>query len=342
MISTKTKEFIVEYRPTSIRAARVSSLKAPLTVEELFSYSLKSDESDAEVVRKFGKVKQNAFLMSSCAIYPDKRTVRRVTIDSGKGKEADFVFDLLKNEVKVEANEMTAFCLSPETGGEVDPSEFNKKNILVCGAAKSEILNIQESLLQIGVYPNRAEIGTISIIGMLKDALDWSENRQPILFLEVEDDYSNAIIIGPDGIEMSRRIDTGYSHIASALREELNLKDDSAAEKLMSSKDFDFGSFAKKILRRILRELQSSIGFFEVQTGQSVARLHCLRHHSKLNWFQDSLSQQLNLDAFEFDISSWLESKNIKLSAHESMKELDLTWLGLLSLLCEFEKEAAA
>ncbi len=342
MISTKNKEFIVEYRPTSIRAARVSSLKPPIVVEELFSYSLNKDDSDAASMRQFAKIKPNAYMMSHCTIYPEKRTVRRVMVDSGRGKEADFVFDLLKNELKAEADDLTAFCLSPESGLEIDLAEHNKKDVLVCGASRPEILNIQDELLQIGVYPRRAEIGTISLIGTLKEALSANQTSQPILFLEVEDDYSSAIIIGPDGIEMSRRIDSGYSDIALALKEELNLKDDAAAEKLLSSADFDFGSFAKNILRRILRELQSSIGFFEVQTGQSVSWLHCIRHHSNLKWFEDSLSQQLNLEAFRFDVTGWLESKSIKLSSHDSIKNLDHTWLGLLSLLCEFEKGKAA
>ncbi len=342
MISTKNKEFIVEYRPTSIRAARVSSLKPPVVVEELFSCSLNQDETDASTMREFAKIKQNAYMMSHCTIYPERRTVRRVTIDSGRGKETDFIFDLLKNELKTEADDVTAFCLSPESGAEIDPSDYNKKNVLVCAAAKEEILDIQQSLLKIGVYPRRAEIGTISLIGIIKETVATEKASQPILFLEVEDEFSSAIIVGPEGIEMSRRIDTGYAHIASALKLELNLKDEAAAEKLLASTDFDFGSFSKTILKKMIRELQSSIGFFEVQTGQSISRLHCVRHHSNLNWFQDSLSQELNLDAFNLDISSWLESKNIKLSENESTKNLDLTWLGLLSLLCEFEKEKAA
>ena len=61
MISSSKKEFIVEYRPASIRVARVSALAAPITIEAIEEISLE-DEADAiaNSVRKLSGAKSTA------------------------------------------------------------------------------------------------------------------------------------------------------------------------------------------------------------------------------------------------------------------------------------------
>lgn len=342
MISAKKNHFIVEFRPSTIRAARISSDTAPTVVEDVIEIDLAKETDPSAALRTFSGAKATGYLHAVCSVFPERRLVRQILLDAQRGKEVAFVLDYLKNTVGVDPDSYSVYCLSTQDGADVDLAAFNKKNILLCGSPKSDIEEIQESLVGAGIYPSRLEIGTIGAIGSLKDTLSEAEDGSPILFLEIDKDTTNALIIGLKGVEMARRIDCGSGAIISALKEEMNLKDEHAAEKILLSRDFDLGSIAPKLLRRLLRELQSSIGFFEVQTGNSVSQLYCLKEGKSLAWLENSICDLLNLTPLQIDLKDWLGERGITLSSGALYEKVDATWLGLFSLALEFGKEKAA
>jgi len=343
MISSSKKDYIVEYRPSAIRMVRVSSHTAPTTIEAVEEIELNGDTSAiSNAVRKFCGAKANGYLNASCVVYPERRVVRQVAIDAPKGKETEFIFNFLHSEIEDAPQELSAHCLSPATGKEIDPKEFSRKEVLICGVPIPDIDELQKSMLEHAVYPKRVELGTVGMIGALQDALIWKGSKVPALFLELDERSANAVIIGSKGIEMSRKIDTGSMDIAEALKEELNLKDEEAAIRLLSSRDFDFSSIARKIIRKLLRELQSSIGYYEVQTGQSVSWIHTSSRAVPMDWLEGSIGGFLNLEPFEIDIEEWLKSGGITFANDSLSEEIDLSWIGLLSVLYVFNNEEAA
>ena len=343
MISSSKKDFIIEYRPSSIRVIRVSSLATPLTIEAIEEVPLGDDASAvASAVRKLAGAKANGYMNGICVVYPDRRVVRQMSLDTPKGTEAEFIFKTLRESLNT-PDEISAHCLSPASGAPVDPTEFNKKEVIVCGIPNPDIVEVQKKMLEHAIYPSRVELGTVGIVGAIHDVLSWQGANAPTLFLEVEKDFSNAVIVGPKGIEMSRRIDSGAADIAMALKEELNLQDETAAERLLGSKDFDFSGIARKILRRLMRDLQSSIGFYEVQTGQSVHWIHCSTRANPMGWLEESVGDLLNLEPFTIDLSAWLKSKGVECgSCEDAFERLDLTWMGQISALCAFKNEEVA
>ncbi len=342
MISTKKQTFIVEYRPTAIRAIRASSEHAPVVIEDVLDIDLLQEADVAGRLRSFAGVKSAAYLHASCCVYPQHRLVRHLVLDANRGKEADFVLKHLRTNAGIDPDAYSVFCLSAADGLDAELASFNKKAVLLCGAPRSEIVEIQNRLVESGVYPSRVEIGTIGTIGFLKGAIGRGEEAAPLLFLEIDADATNAVIVGPKGVEMARRIDCGASHIATSLKEEMGLKDDAAADKILRSRDFDLGPIAPKILRKLLRELQSSIGFFEVQTGQSVAKLYCLKQGRSLDWLEQSVADLLNLKPLRLSMKDWLAARDVKFSSDALAARTDATWAGLLAMVLNFEKERAA
>ncbi len=278
----------------------------------------------------------------SCIVYPERRVIRQVLIDAPRGKETEFIFNLLHDEIENAPAELSAHCLSPESGKEVDPTEFNRKDVVGCGVPNPDIADLQSRMLDHAIYPRRVELGTIGVIGALQEALVWQESKVSALFLELEDRVANAVIIGPKGIEMSRKVEAGTLDIAEALKEELSLKDMDAAFRLLSSKDFDLSSISRKILRKLLRELQSSIGFYEVQTGQSVSWIHTSSRSVSMDWLEESIGSFLNLESFQLEMEAWLESSGVSFASEELSGKIDLSWIGLFSTLCSFNREVAA
>lgn len=319
----------------------MSSISAPAVIEDILEIDVLREKKVPSLVRSFAGAKTSGYLQASCSVYPEKRIIRNIMLDSAKGKEGEFIIAQLKEE-GLDPDEYAINCLSSENGEEADLLAFNKKNVLVCGAKHDEIVEVQNKLVSIGVYPNRLEIGTIGTIGILKRVIRTREEKSPVLFLEMESESTNAIIVGSKGVEMARRIDCGARQLAGALKEEMNLKDEAAAEKILLSKDFDLGPIAPKILRRLLRELQSSIGFYEVQTGHSVGRVHCLKQGSKLGWMEYSICDLLSLTSIDVDLVELLQKHEITFRTEELAKTVDITWVGLLALVLDLEEEAYA
>lgn len=343
MISAKKNDFIIEMRPDCIRVARVSFKSQPVVIESILEQPLKPGaEGIAEALRTFAGVKGNAYLNGACAIYPTERILRHLSVDASRGKEGEFVLDFIRSQVGVDPANYAVFCLSAQDGKDAELAAFNKKPVLLCGVSRQEVATLQESLVSKGIYPTRLEMGSIGIIGAVKDLLAWQDEACPALFLEIERDSATAVIVGSKGVEMARRIDCGSDEIAQSLKEEMNLKDVEAAHKLLWSRDFDLGTIAGRILRRLMRELQSSIGFFEVQTGQSISKLHCMAGGKEVGWLRSSICDLLNLTPLKIDIPAWLASRGVTISDGVDRSRLDMTWLGLLALACELEKERAA
>lgn len=338
MISARKNNFIVEFRPSTIRAARISSETTPTVVEDVIEIDLNSDKSPAATIREFAGSKPNAYMTASCCMYPRDRLIRQVLLDAQRGKEGDFVMSYLRNSAGVDPAAYSIYCLSAEDGSDLELSASNKKQILVCGTSKAQISEVQTVLVDTAIYPRRLELGTVGIIGGLKDAIGTDVGRSPVLFLEIDEDFTNAVIVGPKGVEMARRIECGASHIAQALKEEMNLKDEAAAEKILKSRDFDLGPIAPKLLRKLLRELQSSIGFYEVQTGSSVSDLYCLKDGRSMGWLESSICDLLNLTPLAFDFEAWLSERNVSFASAETAGKMDISWIGLFSLVLEFGK----
>lgn len=342
MISAKKNNFIVEFRPSAIRAARISSETAPTVVEDIVEIDLAKEGDPAAAIRAFAKAKSSAYMHASCAVYPQGRVVRQLLLDAPRGKEAGFVMDFLRKSVGVDPDTFATYCLSAEEGSDIDLAASNKKSILVCGATTEKISSTQNELVEHAIYPKRLEIGTIGTIGAIKDSMNGDANRSPVLFLEIDKEVTHAVIVGPRGVEMARQIDSGAISIAQSLKEEMNLKDEAAAEKILRSRDFDLGSIAPKLLRKMLRELQSSIGFFEVQTGSSVSELYCVKDGQVLPWLESSICDLLNLTPLKIDFESWLSAKEISFASEELVGKIDTTWLSMLSLIMEFDAKGEA
>ena len=123
------------------------------------------------------------------------------------------------------------------------------------------------------------------------------------------------------------------------VQKELGLKDEDSARKLFYSNTFDFTGMGPALIKKLLRELQSSIGFFEVQTGQSIGSVVCTLLPPKLEWLENTLASQLSVEALPLDLGPWLASHQITLGERVAGLSLARRWWGLFSLMTQYHAE---
>lgn len=335
--SAKPKGFFVDFSDNAVFCARTSGLAGPLVVEELKECPLGDDAALAETLKQLQPKKgQSGFMHAICGLYPAKRLVRRVSIEPRRVKEAGYLNDTAATQFRIEPEKYTLAMVTAAEGIDYDSSKAPGKDVVFCGLPTEDIAVLQEGLLAKGIYPTRLELGTVATIGALTDYLNFSKSKTPTLVLELGMSSTHSFIVSAGGLDASRPIPQGLDSMIPVVQKELGLKDEESARKLFFSNTFDFTGMGPALIKKLLKELQSSIGFYEVQTGQSIGQVMCTLLPPKLGWLESSIASQLGVSVLKLDLVSWLQSHQITLSDTAASTSLDSRWLGLFSLMAQY------
>ncbi len=285
------------------------------------------------------KKSPSGFLHATCGIYPPKRLVRRITLELKRLKEPDYFTEVITQQLRVDPEKYTTVVLNASDGTDFDVNRPSpQKDVLFGGLANDAIQETQTSLLELGIYPEHLEIGSLSSLGGLVSYQAHKKDKTPTLVLEVGPDVTHSYIVTSSGVEASRPIPQGFDSMVPVVQKELGLKDEESARKLFFSNTFDFTGMGPTLIKKLMKELHSSIGFYEVQTGQSVGLLHTMLLPPKLAWLNTALANGLGVGSLEMDFTSWLGSRNITLSENVQ-SSMNTRWFGLCSLMVNHNAE---
>ena len=342
IFKTKPKGFFVDRNEHSWMLARVSSTTTPCTVEQLLEIPVNDEAALKSALLEIqnGKTSGN-FLTAVCGVYPSKRIIRRVTLEAKRLKETNYLNEVCIQQFRIEPEKHTLAVVNYSTGVTLDPVKLVDKDVLIAGIPNDEVISAQDSLLASGVYPSRLELGSLSSLGAIVDYLRFAKLKSPTLLLELGNESTHSFILSPNGVEASRPIPFGIESMVPVVQKKLGLKDEESARKLFYSNTFDFTSMGSELVQRLLKELQSSIGFFEVQTGQSISQLVCTALPGKLGWIQSSIATALGINAMKVDMAGWLQSHQLSLSEQAKAAEPDTRWISLFSLILSHQTNAA-
>ena len=112
-----------------------------------------------------------------------------------------------------------------------------------------------------------------------------------------------------------------------------------AEGKLFYSDTFDFADMGPVLLQRLLKELQASTGFYEVQTGQTVGQVFITLLPQNFHWIQNTLARSLGVDVLPIDFPGWLKKLDLTPSSSVQVETLGTRWVGLFSLMGDYEEK---
>jgi hypothetical protein len=340
MISSKGKGIFLEVNEHSLLVARTSGFSTPLTIEGVREFSLEDRVALADEFRQFTGTRQGTYATARCGIFPDGRIVSRTSLDPKKARDTTYLQDLLASQLKIDLKEFLLYLLGAADGAEAGADNIIPREAIVCGAPQTEIQSIQDNLLEIGAFPDRLELGTVASLGGIISYLKLQEESLPTLILEIGAETTNIFVVNRDGVDISRPVAYGTSSMIPVIQKELGLKDEESARRLFYSNSFDFTGLGPQLIKKLVRELQASVGFYEVQTGQTIGQLHCSHLPSKLGWLQKTVSDMLGVKVLDLDFQAWLSALGITLGNTVEEESVDATWLGLISMMGDFTPDA--
>ena len=337
----KTKGFCVDFGDQSILVARMSQQVAPLVVEELREWPANDTDSLRGFISSTEGKGPTGYAHATVGINPPRRLVRRHTLDVKRLKEPAYFGEVLSQQFRVESEKYTTRVLNPDDGTDFDTTKTNQKEVIFCGLPSDEIITWQDRSLELGIYPERLELSSIAMLGGLVSYLKFKQSKSPVLLLEMGDETTQSFILSADGVDISRPIPSGVAAMIPVVQKELGLKDEESAKKLFYSNTFDFTSMGGTLIKKLLKELQSSIGFYEVQTGQSIGAVLCTGLPPNLDWLAGAIAQSLGVGVFKLELIPWLNSLGIKLADGVSITPPDERWLSLFSLMASHSNPVA-
>ncbi|MFA6961316.1 MAG: hypothetical protein WC205_11240 [Opitutaceae bacterium] len=335
--TAKSKNFFVDFSEHSVLLARTSKAEVPFVIEEIVECPAGDVAALADALKLMQPSKSaSGYLHANCGINAARRVVRKVTLEPKRLKEPTYLNEVTAQQLRIEPDEYSLAILNPSQGTDYDMVKALQKDALICGVPSKDIDLTQDSLLAAGIYPETLELSSVASVGAMVDYLAFSKIKTPLLILEIEAETTNSFIVTSSGIEASRPIQQGLEAMIPVVQKELGLKDEASARKLFLSNTFDFTGMGSALIKKLIKELQSSIGFYEVQTGQSIAQVACTLLPSKLSWLETAIAADLGVSVLKPDIPGWLQSRQITLADNVSANSQDIRRIGLFGLMVQY------
>ncbi|MEX2044944.1 MAG: hypothetical protein WD941_06285 [Opitutus sp.] len=337
LFSQKTKGFFVELNDHAVLLGRTSAPGLPFAVEDLRECPPGDPAALQEAINQVQiKKSPTGYLHATVGVFPAKRLVRRHSLETKRVKEPGYFAEVCTQQFRIEQDKYTLALLNSGDGTDYDVAKAVQKEVMFCGMPAEDVTAMQGSLLEQGIYPERLELGSVATLGAVVDFLAFSKSKTPTLVLETGADATHSFIVSAAGVEASRPIPQGLDAMVPIVQKELGLKDEESAKKLFYSNTFDFTGMGPLLIKRLLKELQSSIGFYEVQTGQSVGQVLCTQLSPKLAWLDAAVATALGISSLKIDPLPWLESRSVTLPEAFAKTVQDIRWFGLLGLMAQY------
>lgn len=338
------KSYYVELSPHGVLMARTS---APASgggvVVEAVKECARGDVAAVQQIIKELQPKRSpsGYLHATCGVYSPRRLVRRASLDLKRAKEAAYLEETVSSQFRIEPDKYTLAILNAPDGSEFNQIEPTQKEVLFAGMPTDEIVQLQDELLAMGIFPERLEMATVSTLGALVSYFPAQKIKTSLLVLEINEDSTFSYIITANGLDATRSIPHGLDSMVPVIQKELGLKDEESSRKLLYSDAFDFAGMGAVLIRRLLKELQSSISYYEVQTGQSIGQILCVAASPKLAWLEQSIAAQLNFGILDFKLPEFLANSQISFAQGLSAVGFDRRWLGLFGLMAQYSSSHA-
>ena len=340
MLSKKTKGLFVEVNGFSYLVAAATSLHPPLTIESINEFPRNEPGKLKDFLDQSSTGRRSRYLNSHCGIVPESRFLRLHNVESvAKAKDPGYFDQVLDQQYRINPKATRLAVVNSQNGNAFAPdrSMTNQKDLIICGADKRELTAFQSSLVECNVFPLSMQLGTVSSLAGLKSYLAFKEINDPVMLLEVTQNSANLFILTKDKVELCRPVSFGFNAVLPIIQQELGLKDEESAKNLFFSNTFDFREIGPKLLRKFLKELNASTGFFEVQTGQTISMMYMTSLPENLDWIPDIVAKEMDIKLMDIDWEGWAESIGVSFGEACSASDFGPATFGLFSLMLNSE-----
>ncbi len=339
MLKSKKKGLFVDISEFSILAVRTSGYEAPIVIEEIAEFPIEKDHNPKDVrafLEELVDIKGGNYI-ANCGIYPAERFICYHEVESGvRLKNQSILKKLLQFELDIDPETNSISILNAHDGSSFDPTRNATNKLIFCGAPVATLQKEQDQILSYGLLPGSMEMSSIATLGGLCSYIRMNKFESSVMYIELTSGSMHIFILNKGNVDMIRSLEFGLDSIFPILKSELGLKDETSARNLFRTNTFDVTEIGRKLLQKVLKELQAVAGHYEVQTGLNIDRFFTSLLPRKLCWIPNTISGVLGIDSVDVKLEPWMQSLGIETSDNIDLSTRGPRWLGMFSLMAEF------
>src|SRR5579862_3507291 len=218
------KGFFIDQSEHAILIARTSAPTGAMVVEEVRECPPGDNAVLAAALLELQHKKASSgYVHATCGVSPAKRLVRRASLDLKRLKEPEYMNEMVSSQFRVEPAQYALAMLNASDGLDYDFNKAAQKEVVVCGLPADEIIEMQDALLALNIYPERLELTTVAMLGLLADYLAFTKSKIPVLVLELGVDMTHSFIVTAGGLDAARPIPQGFEAMIPVVQKELGL-----------------------------------------------------------------------------------------------------------------------
>jgi len=332
MLSKKSKERFLVHKGGGVLMAQALNLGTNIYLESLEECYEEDFKDLKERIGNFFNFRHRTYIPAYCCVQPESLFIRKLTLDTpAKARTDGFLDGVLRNDYNIEVAEYIVKALNGTDGREFNPEESLQKELVFCGAKKKDLDLSQSTIIDLGVYPKRLEMGSMVTLGGIMDyAID---SEMPVIVLEVNMNDSHMYIIHKKKLDLIRPVPFGINSMVPLIQKELGLGDEESARQMLFSNTFDFTEKGEVLLDKFLKEIRTSIDYYEVQTGHTLDTFFISSLPDNLDWISKVMYQLVGLKALRIDYSRWAESSGLEVAEGIDLNALEQHWFNLFGIL---------
>lgn len=221
----------------------------------------------------------------------------------GKAKSADYIPGVVKEWVGNSKEDFFFQVLDWASGELVAIESPQAKLMLISGMKTTALAQLQRQILESEFYPRRLECSVVLMLGLMKKMAKAGKVSGPVVLLELFEESGLLFVLPSEGSPLLRVIDSGYASMYAQIKNELSLKDNRSARKLMYSSTIDLSDIGRQVISPVFKEIASIVGLFEVETGQSISQLLVTNGMPSQQWIFQLLAKDLGMNLLRFDLN---------------------------------------
>ena len=333
-MSKKKGEALYVYRQDSgFLLATVNHFSNPVRISELKTVSTHDASGNPFFLIKKGAGGKKGFVECHCVV-SDPGFLHHIHSVQGNNKSSsNSISEVVKQWLGNSDEDFFFQILDWETGDHVPVEEPTQGLMLISGMKSVLLQGLQDQIIESELFPRKLECSVVLMLGLIKKLIENSLLKPPVLLLEIYKDSGLLVIIPPDGKPLIRTLDAGETSMYEQIQKELSLKDILSAQKLMYSSTIDLSDISQRIVSPLYKEISSTIGLFEVETGLSIPHMFITNQSPTQNWIAEKLSHDLGMVIPKYELSQLCELLNVQVDEEIEWDMNDNRMLPLLAAM---------
>ncbi|MCH8474405.1 MAG: hypothetical protein LAT55_04160 [Opitutales bacterium] len=307
----------IELTEFVLRVGKAKAKGRGFHFESLEEIPLSEGERIEEVLAALQEAGAEAVAVS---VQPTNKMVRFVTLDqlSGMETEAD-LRAFLQEESGIHEKAIMA-AVDAERGKPYSFDGVKELNALTALFPEKNIRNAKAFLTEFGLTPTVLQPATLLHFGSLLQYLNFQKENEPVLMLEIGEEFSHVAFVSVYGVTNAVPISTGLQEMLAAIQKELSLDSLDTALQLFSTGGEELLEIEQTVLKNFLDALNPLFELFETQTGIMPSYVVTTGLPERYSWLEKAISRETNIKPLEFDFPGWL--KSLEITAEGTFEDL--------------------